>query len=250
LWTAESQLPKWGIKMSFNFFTNIGNKRGNNEDNYLIMQPLEIQAILAVADGMGGHNAGEVASRVAIDTIKEFSFDFQKEITEQINTVVKKANENIFNYSEQKNNYKDMGTTLTLSLIKDNSLYFGHVGDSRLYVYNDQLQQITTDHYLVNDLVENKTIKPDEAFDHPNKNIITQALGVDRELEIQTGQIDVETDDIVMLCTDGLTDMVRFEKIKNVFHQNEEIEIILDTLGNMALQNGGNDNITIIMGKI
>ena len=236
--------------MSFDFFTNIGNNRDNNEDNYLIMQPKNIQAILAVADGMGGHNAGEVASKVAIDTIKEYNFDFKKEITNQIESVVTKANENIFNYSAQKNDYKDMGTTLTLCLIKDNSLSFGHVGDSRLYVYSDQLNQITTDHSLVNDLVENKTIKPDEAFDHPNKNIITQALGVDRELEIQTGQVDIKANDIVMLCTDGLTDMVRFENIEQVFQQNKDVETILDTLGNKALKNGGNDNITIILGKL
>lgn len=236
--------------MSFDFFTNIGNNRENNEDSYLIMEPQKIKAILAVADGMGGHNAGEVASRVAIDTIKEYSFDFEKEIINQIESVVKEANENIFDYSEGKNDYKDMGTTLTLALIKNKSLYFGHVGDSRLYIYDEQLNQITTDHSLVNDLVENKTIKPDEAFDHPNKNIITQALGVDKELEIQTGQIDIKIDDIVMLCTDGLTDMVRFENIENVFQQNDEVDTILDTLGNMALQNGGNDNITIIMGKL
>ncbi|MCF8001840.1 MAG: Stp1/IreP family PP2C-type Ser/Thr phosphatase [Halanaerobiales bacterium] len=236
--------------MSFDFFTNIGNNRENNEDNYLILQPKKIQAILAVADGMGGHNAGEVASKVAIDTIKEFSFNFEKDIITQIESVVTKANENIFNYSEQKDDYKDMGTTLTLCLIKDNSLYFGHVGDSRLYIYSDKLNQITTDHSLVNDLVENKTIKPDEAFDHPNKNIITQALGVDRDLEIQTGQTGIESDDIIMLCTDGLTDMVRFESIEKVFQQNEKVDTILDTLGNKALHNGGNDNITIIMGKL
>lgn len=236
--------------MSFDIFTNIGNNRENNEDSYLIMEPQEINTILAVADGMGGHNAGEVASQVAIDTIEEYSFDFEKEIIKQIESVIKEANENIFDYSEEKNNYKDMGTTLTLALLKDKSLYFGHVGDSRLYIYDEQLKQITTDHSLVNDLVENKTIKPDEAFDHPNKNIITQALGVDKELEIQTGQIDIKTNDIVMLCTDGLTDMVRFENIENVFQQNDDVETILDTLGNMALQNGGNDNITIIMGKL
>ncbi len=236
--------------MSFDFFTNIGHNRKNNEDNHLIMQPQKNDAILAVADGMGGHNAGEVASRIAIETLKDFSFDFAGNIIDQIETAIKKANKNIFNNAKEKNNYKDMGTTMTVSLIKDKTLYFGHVGDSRIYVFDNRLKQITKDHSLVNDLVANRTIKPDEAFDHPNKNIITQALGVDRKLEIQTGQMDIKADYIVMLCTDGLTDMIRFENIENVFQQSGEVETILETLGNMALQNGGNDNITIIMGKI
>lgn len=236
--------------MSFNFFTNIGNSRKNNEDSYLIMEPQNIKAILAVADGMGGHNAGEIASKIAIDTINEFSFDFEKDIVDQIEMAVKKANKNIFNYSAENDKYNDMGTTLTLSIIKDKNLYFGHVGDSRIYVYDNQLKQITKDHSLVNDMVENETINPDEAFDHPNKNIITQALGVDKKLEIQVGETNINNDDIVMLCTDGLTDMIRFENMENVFQQNSEVETILDTLGNIALQNGGKDNITIIMGKM
>jgi len=236
--------------MSFHIFTNIGNKRKKNEDSYLILQPEKGVAILAVADGMGGHSAGEVASEIAIESIRDYSFDFADNIIKQIKSAVNKANENIINYEADDINYKDMGTTLTLSVLKDNKLFYGHVGDSRIYLFDGQLNQVTRDHSLVNDLIENKSIRPDEAFDHPKKNIITQALGIDKDLEIQTDQIDITDEDIIMLCTDGLSDMIRFENIEEVFQKDKKLQEMIDELGSQALNNGGTDNITIIMGKL
>ena len=236
--------------MSFHIFTNIGNKRKKNEDSYLILQPEKGVAILAVADGMGGHNAGEVASEIAIESIKDYSFNFADNIIKQIKSAVNEANENILNYEADDINYQDMGTTLTLSVLKDNKLFYGHVGDSRIYLFNDQLNQVTRDHSLVNDLIENKSIRPDEAFDHPKKNIITQALGIDKDLEIQTDQINITDEDIIMLCTDGLSDMIRFENIEEVFQKDKKLQEMIDELGSQALKNGGTDNITIIMGKL
>ena len=236
--------------MSFHVFTNIGNSRENNEDSFLILEPQKDHHILAVADGMGGHNAGEVASRIAIDSIKKYSFDFSENIISQIKSVITKANTDIFTHSNNNDELKEMGTTLTLGIIKNNVLYYGHVGDSRIYLYDDMLKQITTDHSLVNDLVQNKSIDPEEAFNHPQKNIITQALGVDKELEIQSNSIDINKKNIVMLCTDGLSDMIRFKNIEKVFKEYENVKDIIETLGEKALHNGGKDNITIIMGRI
>jgi protein phosphatase len=236
--------------MSFHIFTNIGNSREKNEDSYLLLKPTEDITILAVADGMGGHNAGEVASEVAIDSIRKYPFNFNEDLINQIKLAVNNANENIINYSDNNDNFNNMGTTLTISLIKNNKLYYGHVGDSRIYIFDGDLKQITKDHSLVNDLIENKSIKPEEAFNHPQKNIITQALGIDKDLEIQTNEINVNKKNILMLCTDGLTDMIRFDKLEKIIKQDKPIKEILDELGTKALQNGGNDNITIIMGKI
>jgi protein phosphatase len=236
--------------MSFHIFTNIGNKRKKNEDSYLILQPEKGVAILAVADGMGGHSAGEVASEIAIESIRDYSFNFDDNIIKQIKSAVNKANENILNYEEDDINYQDMGTTLTLSVLKDNKLFYGHVGDSRIYLFDGQLNQVTRDHSLVNDLIENKSIRPDEAFDHPKKNIITQALGIDKDLEIQTDQININDENIIMLCTDGLSDMIRFENIEEVFKKDKKLQEMIDELGSQALKNGGTDNITIIMGKL
>jgi protein phosphatase len=236
--------------MSFHIFTNIGNKRKKNEDSYLILQPEKGVAILAVADGMGGHSAGEVASEIAIESIRDYSFNFADNIINQIKSAVNEANENILSYEEDDINYQDMGTTLTLSVLKDNKLFYGHVGDSRIYLFDGKLNQVTRDHSLVNDLIENKSIRPDEAFDHPKKNIITQALGIDKDLEIQTDQIDITDEDIIMLCTDGLSDMIRFENIEEVFQKDKKLQEMIDELGSQALKNGGTDNITIIMGKL
>ena len=236
--------------MSFHIFTNIGNSRENNEDSYLISQPENGVVILAVADGMGGHNAGEVASELAIESIREFSFDFKEGILKQIKTVVENANQNIFNVAKDNKKYKDMGTTLTMSIIQNNQLHYGHVGDSRIYIFNGKLKQVTTDHSLVNDLIESNSIRPDEAFNHPKKNIITQALGIDKDVKVQTDKVEVNENSIIMLCTDGLTDMIRFENIENILQQDKNIKDIIEELGSKALKNGGSDNITIIMGKI
>ncbi|HMA59279.1 MAG TPA: Stp1/IreP family PP2C-type Ser/Thr phosphatase [Halanaerobiales bacterium] len=236
--------------MSFHIFTNIGNNRQKNEDSYLILQPEEKTAVLAVADGMGGHNAGEVASEIAIESIRDYTFEFDQEIIPQIKSVITEANQNIRDCSQDYENYQDMGTTLTLGILKDNQLYYGHVGDSRIYLFNGDLNQITTDHSLVNDLIENKSISPDEAFDHPKKNIITQALGIDKDLEIQTDKVDISKEDIIMLCTDGLSDMIRFENIQEIFKKDQSIKEMIEELGSKALTNGGTDNITIIMGKL
>ncbi|MFW6036162.1 MAG: protein phosphatase 2C domain-containing protein, partial [Halothermotrichaceae bacterium] len=163
--------------MEFSIYSNIGKVRDDNEDSYIVKK--EPYPLIAVADGMGGHNAGEVASKLAVDSLKNTSFLLNKDsrnILDQMETAIKKTNLSIINKGNQDIEYKNMGTTLSIGIIYDGHLYIGHVGDSRVYLYrNNKCQQLTRDDSLVNKLIEDKQITSKEAFNHPQKHIITQA---------------------------------------------------------------------------
>lgn len=236
--------------MKFESFTSKGNIRENNEDNYLLQhKPFPL---IVVADGMGGHKAGDVASQVAVDLIKNYEFELENDILEEIEKLINIVNKEIINIGSNNPEYKGMGTTLSLALINDNKLYIGHIGDSRIYNYrNSSLEKITTDDSLVNELIENGKISKGEAFNHPQKHILTQALGTDFEINIEKNIIELKNNDILLFCTDGLTDMIREEKIEEIMSNNfSDINILAKKLGKKALENGGNDNITLITGKI
>lgn len=238
--------------MEFSIYSNIGKVRDDNEDSYIVKK--EPYPLIAVADGMGGHNAGEVASKLAVDSLKNTSFLLNKDsrnILDQMETAIKKTNLSIINKGNQDIEYKNMGTTLSIGIIYDGHLYIGHVGDSRVYLYrNNKCQQLTRDDSLVNKLIEDKQITSKEAFNHPQKHIITQALGTDYDLNVFLKKERLLNGDILLFCTDGLTDMVRDEKIEKVLHDNKDISKISSNLGKTAMENGGSDNITLIIVKI
>lgn len=238
--------------MDFSVYTNKGKSRENNEDSYLLEFDEESISLIAVADGMGGHRAGEIASEIIVDYIKEFEFDFKNEIVTEIKRLINEANQEVIKASSNNIKFKDMGTTLSLGVIKNLNLYIGHIGDSRIYLYRSgELKQLTSDHSLVNKLLAENSIEVEEAFNHPQKHILTQALGIDKELEIETRCVVLKKDDLLLFCTDGLTDMVRSEEIKKIVQSNyDDIEKLSVCLGNKALDNGGNDNITLITGII
>ncbi len=240
--------------MNSSVYYNKGKKREKNEDDYLLAIKDDIK-IIAVADGMGGHKAGEVASRIVIENVKNYDFEKNKEnIANEINEVINNASKKLIEMGNNNKEYNNMGTTLSVGLIFKNKLFIGHVGDSRIYLFrNNKLNLLTTDHSLVNKLLEDKKINAEQAFKHPQKHILIQALGLNKELQIENREIELMSEDLLLFCSDGLTDMVKDEEIECFLDNNygvESIEKLSQKLGKKALANGGNDNITLIVVKL
>ena len=237
--------------MKFAVFSDKGNHRETNEDNYIIQEISSETALIAVADGMGGHQAGEVASQLAVNFLQDYQFDLESNIIKEMEQVINTINHEIIKQAHQNDEYDNMGTTLSLGLINQNKLFFGHVGDSRIYLFrDDDLQQLTTDDTLVQQLVQQGKIKPEDAFNNPRSHILTQGLGVEYELDIQTDEIKLQAEDILLFCTDGLSDMIRGIEIEKMLQDMSQIDQLTEKLGEMALDNGGKDNITVITGII
>ncbi|MFW6280263.1 MAG: Stp1/IreP family PP2C-type Ser/Thr phosphatase [Halanaerobium sp.] len=232
--------------MRFKAVSNIGKVRSTNEDNYYYDEDL---SFFMVADGMGGHAAGDVASRIAAEVSGDYDFDLGNPIESMENLIIK-ANDKIIEESREKSQHRGMGTTFASVIIKDNQLYFANLGDSRIYLYHQQenmLEKISEDHSLVGEMLRKGKITEEEAFKHPQKNIVTQALGLDIELDIDSGKKKLNKEDIVLLCTDGLSDLIRKIEIKNILAEDGTIDNMADKLLNRALNNGGLDNITFIL---
>ena len=232
--------------MRFKALSDKGKKRSANEDNYFINENINF---FMVADGMGGHAAGEVASQTAVDSTANFDFDLSDPLA-SLKNLTFEINQEIIKKSQQKTDYQGMGTTFAAVIIKDHRLYFVNLGDSRIYLYNkssQSLKKISQDHSLVADLLREGKITKEEAFNHPKKNIVTQALGLEDTLDLNKGQLEISADDYILLCTDGLTDMIREEKIENIFNENIDLESAADKLLQGALSNGGLDNVTLIV---
>ena len=222
--------------------TNVGKVRKNNEDSMLVTEP----EIFIVADGMGGQAAGEVASKILVDTAKNFLPKIAEPLNEDILTKsILKANAEILKAVRENKNYRGMGTTATILHIYKNRAYYAHIGDSRLYrVRNNNIEQITQDHSYVESLVRRGEITPAEARVHPLKNILTQAVGADDDITVDSGNLRLDTEDIFMLCSDGLTNMVADEDILKILLESKNPA---DDLVQAALDNGGHDNITVIV---
>lgn len=232
--------------MYFSVYSNKGKIRNENEDSYLIKK--ESSPLIAVADGMGGHQAGEVASKIAVKSLDKYLFDYQKDLLEELRVSFKSANKEIIDKGKKNEDLYGMGTTLSTAIIHKNTIYIAHIGDSRIYLLRDnELKQLTTDHSLVNELLENKEITCQEAFDHPQKNIITQALGTAEDLKIETKKLETLDGDRLLFSTDGLHDMLRFNEIKKNLTLDKDIEELSKLLGEQAMNKGGNDNITLVI---
>ena len=227
--------------------SDVGKVRQLNEDFYLCDAP----HLAIVADGMGGHAAGEIASKMATRSVTEF-LDKQNTIDEDtLRLAIVKANEIVYHASESNRNYSGMGTTMIICYEKDSVIHWAHVGDSRFYLYRDgKLHQITQDHSFVGELERSGQITKEEAETHPKRNLLMRAIGADSEIEVDTGSLPILTDDVVLLCTDGLTNMVSESEITMAvkLHQ-ENLESLLGKLIDYANENGGNDNITVLLGK-
>lgn len=228
--------------------TNVGNYRKNNEDSYYI-DPSE--KLFVLADGMGGHLAGEKASAMATEIIVK---NFEKlsenpniqDIMDMTNESIKKANSEIFTKSATNEDYRGMGTTVVMGYVLDDTFVYSSVGDSRIYIIDSDINQITKDDSFVNYLMEIGEITEDEAKVHPKKNVLTKALGTNEDVEVIINNLKLKDKDIVLLCSDGLTNMVSNEKICEIVKNNSP-KIARDKLIELALKNGGMDNITFIL---
>ncbi len=233
------------------FETNKGLMRENNEDN-LIVEETDRYNLYAVADGMGGHKAGEVASSIAIDIIRGCFFESLKSDNFKVPTFIiesiKKANDKIREESLCKEEYSGMGTTITMAVV-DHSMkiaYIGNVGDSRAYIIkDDEIKQITEDHTYVHELLKDRRITKEEAKTHPKRNVITRAVGSEDYVHADIFEIEFEND-IMLLCTDGLTTHLSDDKILETIKEYESSECV-QRLIKLANDNGGTDNITIII---
>lgn len=224
--------------------TDRGRVREQNEDTYGYRDSLFV-----VADGMGGHRAGEIASAIAVEAI--LSVDFRKEVYSSLKDAVLKANQAILDEVAACPDRIGMGTTVALLYLDDSRAYFTHIGDSRIYLLSKgSLIQLTDDHSLVAELVRNGGLTLEEAKIHPQRNILTRALGTETELEIDVNSVPTHKGDKFLLCSDGLTGMLDEVLIKDFLSQEEKPERIVENLVDAANQRGGNDNITVILIEI
>lgn len=228
--------------------SDIGIVRKLNED-YLGYYEGEHESIYVIADGMGGHNAGEVASKLAVElTINYFKNNSNNQDLESIiKSAVTEANSKIFQEAQIDKSLKGMGTTITACLINNKKIVVANVGDSSCYVIKDnQIIKVTKDHSLVQQLIDAGTITEEEALNHPNKNIITRALGTSKVLDIDIFTLELKGIEKVILCTDGLTNVVSKEEIYDIAINNNN-EIACGTLIELSKYKGSRDNISIII---
>ncbi len=232
------------------YLTDTGNVRDHNEDSIIIVQNPEGAYLMAVADGMGGHSAGEVASSIAISYLgKRFQESFFKmSKTDAVNWIknsVNEINSLIFKYSDENPESKGMGTTLVLSIITNDYILFGNIGDSSGFVMKDgALHKVTYDHTLVNLLVSAGELTKEEAQNHPRKNILMNALGINDPINIDIFDCSMDIDEI-LLCSDGLTTMLTEEQIEKCLISELSIEEKVIKLIKKANSRGGNDNISV-----
>ena len=240
--------------------TDIGLVRKINEDSFLCekLDGMEDSCLHIVADGMGGHNAGEVASSMAVKEIaayikenSEMLKHGDKEIEYLIRNAILHANDKVYKTSIVKSNCLGMGTTLSMAYIRDHRLYIGHVGDSRVYLIRENnITRLTEDHSLVAELVKAGTIKPEEANNHPQKNVITRALGTEYTLEPDISVCDMQDGDFILICTDGLSNSVDEEDMIYALLNTSDLNEACELLVNKAKANGGFDNITAVVIQI
>lgn len=233
--------------------TDIGRERKINEDFYYISEPEDKIKLFILADGMGGYNAGEVASKMAIETVKEYIYKhFEKskvskeKIEELISDSIEYANSTIYKKAQSKKELNGMGTTLDVCLIYNNKIYIGHIGDSRVYrIRKEFMRRITRDHSYVQTLIEDGKISKEEAYHHPKKNMLTKALGCMEKVEPDVYTKTFIKDDIILMTSDGLTNMIKEEEIYNIIKQDKVNAT--ENLVKQANENGGYDNITVVI---
>jgi protein phosphatase len=222
--------------------SDTGRKRRRNEDAYVVAPPL-----FAVADGMGGAQAGEVASKLAAAALEDTD-PGSLSGPERLESLIQEANRRVHERAVADPSTSGMGTTMTVALVEDGHVTIGHVGDSRAYlVRGGKLEQVTEDHSLVNELLKSGKLSPDEADTHPQRSVITRAVGTDPDVDVDSFTLDAREGDVFLLCSDGLTDMVDDQEILDVVDKfSGDLDRVTKSLVAAANRGGGEDNITVI----
>ena len=241
--------------MRFGVESDKGKIRELNEDYFNILSGNEkVPLTFIIADGMGGHNSGEVASKMAVDYVSKYILKHpdhisnEEDIEENIIEIMNKANEAVYFGSTQNKEYSGMGTTLIICVVLNKKMYIGHVGDSRVYLIRDgAIKRITTDHSYIEELIKNGSLTREQAKNHPKKHIITRALGCENFIEVDTYSCEIKENDIYVLCTDGLTNMVSEQQIMEVACRNEDPKEACKEMIRLANEYGGEDNTTVIV---
>jgi len=223
--------------------TDTGRKRRHNEDVYVVDPP-----IFAIADGMGGANAGEVAAALAADALRGEGGSGEDTLV----MLMQEANRRVYEQANEDAAKSGMGTTMTVALLEDSRVRIGHVGDSRAYLIRDgELSQLTDDHSLVGELVRSGKLAPEEADTHPQRSVITRVLGTDPEVDVDTITIETRSGDLFLLCSDGLYSMVGNDRILELVERNRrDLDAAAKALIAAANKGGGDDNITVVAFEI
>ena len=259
----SSAFPLDGARLRFSGDTNVGRKRNHNEDNFYL--PTE-ERLTIVADGMGGHASGEVASQMAVDTVVEYfkatqedapltwPFKVDRGSHAEVNRLVvgiKLANQKIVEHSQKDPNCRGMGTTLVAVFFMDDNVIIGHVGDSRVYRLREgKLTQLTEDHSLVNDYIKMKRMTDEEAAAFPHKNVIVRALGMKETVQVDVLEEKPKLGDCYLLCSDGLSGMVSDDQMTQILEAEPDLDKATQKLIDAANANGGIDNITVVLGRV
>ncbi|HUQ22491.1 MAG TPA: Stp1/IreP family PP2C-type Ser/Thr phosphatase [Gaiellaceae bacterium] len=222
--------------------SDTGRRRRHNEDQYVCVPPL-----FAVADGMGGAQAGEIASGLAAAVLNEAGGDERGE--ERVAYLIQEANRRVFQRSSEDAATSGMGTTMTVALVDGDTIAFGHVGDSRAYrIRGGEVEQLTDDHSLVGELVRSGKLSIEEAEAHPQRSVITRALGTEADVDVDTFTVQADPGDIYLICSDGLTDMVPSRELQELLAgQIDDLDALARVLVDAANAGGGEDNITVVL---
>lgn len=236
-------LKAWGMK-------DIGKCREINQDYISVSEePIgNLPNLFLVADGMGGHKAGDLASEYTVAKVQEAVSKSMQTIPYQIlKGAFQYANQKLLEKAGESDSYKGMGTTLVAATVKNDAVYVVNVGDSRLYKIGDKIEQITEDHSLVEEMVRMGEISKEQARNHPDKNIITKAMGVSDTVEPDYFDTDLQKGECLLMCSDGLTNMVSDRQIKEIVELRTDLESCAKELIRAANQNGGRDNIAVVL---
>ncbi len=256
--SCEFETPPLPVPMTIELLAAVdpGRARSNNEDSVATDDGVSLAVL---ADGMGGYNAGEVASNMATSFIRTELGRWLREASTQasdaevrraMDICVDNANRAIFNAANSNPQYAGMGTTLVVAVFRDNRVLLGHVGDSRCYRLREgRLQQITRDHSLLQEQIDAGLITPEQAAFSANKNLVTRAVGVEDTVLLETHQHDVQAGDVFLMCSDGLSDMLDDEGILQVLQAHDSLESGTRALIDAANDAGGKDNISVILGR-